>query len=91
MVAHQPARTRSSDAYSIRDFFPPLDQGSILVITEDSDMAEVGESHALRNLGLHESLEFFDTGIEVRTEDGRAGRIEDQGNGPMISLLHGCS
>jgi energy-coupling factor transporter ATP-binding protein EcfA2 len=91
VVVHQSAGTRSSDAYSIRDFFPPSDQGSILVITGDSDMVEVGESHALRNLGLQESLEFFDTGIQSRTEDGQTSHIEDQGNGPMISLLLGCS
>lgn len=78
VAAYQSAGTRSSDAYNIRDFFPWSDHGSILVTTTDPDMAEVGESHALRKLNPQESLEFFDTGTEGRADNGQAGHIEGE-------------
>lgn len=87
VVAHRSAGTPSSDAYSIRDFFPRSDHGSILVITGDPDITEVGESHALTNLCPQESLEFFDTGIEGRTENGKAGYVEDQGKKVLMIPL----
>ncbi|KAL2782687.1 P-loop containing nucleoside triphosphate hydrolase protein [Aspergillus keveii] len=79
----------SGDAFSIRDFFPWSDNGSILATTTEPGMDEVGGVHALSRLSPQESLQLFDLGIESPPGDGLGGHVEDPARKLLVHQLDG--